>query len=52
MDVVQVVISGLLLGGIYALLSVGVTLLLGVVKFVNFAQGELLMIGMYATLVI
>jgi branched-chain amino acid transport system permease protein len=52
MDIVQVVISGLLLGGIYALLSVGVTLVLGVVKFVNFAQGELLMIGMYATLVI
>lgn len=52
MDVVQVVISGLLLGGIYALLSIGVTLVLGVVKFVNFAQGELLMIGMYMTLVI
>jgi branched-chain amino acid transport system permease protein len=52
MGVVQVVISGLLLGGIYALLSIGVTLVLGVVKFVNFAQGELLMIGMYATLVI
>jgi branched-chain amino acid transport system permease protein len=52
MVLVQVVVSGLLLGGIYALLSVGVTLVLGVVKFVNFAQGELLMIGMYATLVI
>ena len=39
--------NGLLIGGIYALVSIGVTLIFGVVKIVNFAQGEFVMIGMY-----
>ena len=47
--VVQAVINGLLIGGIYALVSIGVTLIFGVVKIVNFAQGEFVMIGMYIT---
>ena len=45
--IVQAVINGLLIGGIYALVSIGVTLIFGVVKIVNFAQGEFVMIGMY-----
>src|SRR5882762_6420841 len=45
--VAQAVINGLLIGGIYALVSIGVTLGFGVVKIVNFAQGEFVMIGMY-----
>ncbi len=45
--VMQAVINGLLIGGIYALVSIGVTLIFGVVKIVNFAQGEFVMIGMY-----
>src|SRR5215467_11597150 len=47
--VIQAVINGLLIGGIYALVSIGVTLIFGVVKIVNFAQGEFVMIGMYIT---
>ncbi len=47
--VTQAVIYGLLIGGIYALVSIGVTLIFGVVKIVNFAQGEFVMIGMYIT---
>jgi branched-chain amino acid transport system permease protein len=43
----QAVINGLLIGGVYALVSIGVTLIFGVVKIVNFAQGEFVMIGMY-----
>lgn len=43
----QAVVNGLLIGGIYALVSIGVTLIFGVVKIVNFAHGEFLMIGMY-----
>ena len=46
----QAVINGLLIGGIYALVSIGVTLIFGVVKIVNFAQGEFVMIGMYISL--
>ena len=45
--ILQAVINGLLIGGIYALVSIGVTLIFGVVKIVNFAQGEFVMIGMY-----
>jgi branched-chain amino acid transport system permease protein len=43
--VTQAVINGLLIGGIYALVSIGVTLIFGVVKIVNFAQGEFVMIA-------
>jgi branched-chain amino acid transport system permease protein len=49
---VQVVVSGLLIGGVYALLASGITLVLGVMKVVNFAQGELLMVAMFATLLL
>jgi len=47
--IAQAVINGLLIGGIYALVSIGVTLIFGVVKIVNFAQGEFVMIGMYVS---
>jgi len=38
----------LLLGGIYGLISVGLTLIFGVMEIVNFAHGEFLMLAMYA----
>jgi branched-chain amino acid transport system permease protein len=43
----QLVISGFLIGSIYALMSVGLTLIFGVLRIVNFAHGEFLMIAMY-----
>lgn len=46
--VVQLLISGVLLGGVYALGAMGLNLIFGVAKVVNFAHGEFLMIGMYA----
>ncbi|MGD0159323.1 MAG: branched-chain amino acid ABC transporter permease [Candidatus Bathyarchaeia archaeon] len=45
--IVQLIVNGLLIGGIYSLVSMGLTLIWGVMNVVNFAQGELLMIGMY-----
>jgi branched-chain amino acid transport system permease protein len=49
MDIfIQIVFNGLLLGGMYAIISVGLTLIFGVIKVANFAHGELLLIGMYA----
>jgi branched-chain amino acid transport system permease protein len=43
----QLIVSGIVLGGIYALVSVGLTLIFGVMRVVNFAHGEFLMLSMY-----
>jgi branched-chain amino acid transport system permease protein len=43
----QLLVSGIMLGGIYALMSIGLTLIFGVLKIVNFAHGEFLMLAMY-----
>jgi len=43
----QLIVSTLLLGGIYALIAVGLTLIFGVMRVVNFRHGEFLMLGMY-----
>lgn len=43
----QLLVGGLLLGGILALLSAGLTLIFGVMRVVNFAQGDFVMLGMY-----
>jgi branched-chain amino acid transport system permease protein len=45
--IIQLVISGLLIGSVYALMSIGLTLIFGVLRVVNFAHGEFLMIAMY-----
>lgn len=45
----QVIVSGLLLGGVYALISIGLTLIFGVSRITNFAHGEFVTLGMYAT---
>ena len=43
----QLAVSTLLLGGVYALIAVGLTLIFGVMRVVNFAHGEFLMLAMY-----
>lgn len=46
--ILQVVISGLLMGLIYALVAAGLSLIFGLMDVVNFAHGELMMVAMYA----
>jgi branched-chain amino acid transport system permease protein len=43
----HVLVVGILLGGIYGLVSIGLNLIFGVIRVVNFAHGELVMLGMY-----
>ena len=48
-DLGQYVVTGLLVGGVYALMSIGLGLIFGVMRVVNFAQGDFMMLGMYLT---
>src|SRR5438132_1665998 len=48
----QVIVGGLLLGAIYALFSSGLTLIWGMMNFINFAHGEFVMLGMYVALLV
>jgi branched-chain amino acid transport system permease protein len=43
----QLVVSGALLGGMYALISLGLTLVYGSLHLINFAHGDYLMVAMY-----
>jgi branched-chain amino acid transport system permease protein len=45
--VAQAIVSGLLIGGVFALIALGLTLVFGVMKIINFAHGDFLMLGMY-----
>jgi branched-chain amino acid transport system permease protein len=45
----QTVLSGVLVGLVYALVAVGLTLIFGVMDVVNFAHGEFVMLGMYGS---
>ena len=48
----QILINGVLMGGIYALMAIGLTFILGVLKIVNFAHGSFIMMGMYLAYVL
>lgn len=45
--ILQGVVNGLLIGGVFALVTVGLTLIWGVMRIINFAHGEFLMVGLY-----
>ena len=45
--IINAIINGILLGGVYALLAIGLNLLLGVLKLIHLAYGQFVMIGLY-----
>ena len=44
---IQLMVQGLLLGGIYGLIAVGLSLIFGVMVVINFAHGQMMVLGMY-----
>ena len=46
---IQAIINGIMVGGIYALVGMSLNMIFGVMKIVNFCQGEMLMVSMYVT---
>jgi branched-chain amino acid transport system permease protein len=50
--ILQVIISGLLIGFVLSLIAVGLTLIWGVMDILNFAHGEFLMLAMYSSLLL
>ena len=48
----QLVLAGLTKGSIYALIALGYTMVYGIIKLINFAHGEIYMIGAFTALII
>ncbi len=48
MEFVQQMVNGLALGSVYALIALGYTMVYGIVKLINFAHGDILMVGAFS----
>lgn len=47
MDLIQTLLDGLMVGGLYATVAIGVTLVFGIMGILNFAHGQMVMLGAY-----
>ena len=51
-ELLEQIINGLVQGGIYALIAVGYTMVYGIIQLINFAHGEIFMLGAYFALIL
>ncbi|MBP3583015.1 MAG: branched-chain amino acid ABC transporter permease, partial [Clostridia bacterium] len=51
MEFITTLVNGLSLGGIYAMIALGYTMVYGIAKMLNFAHGDIIMVGGYTILV-
>lgn len=51
-EVLQLLSTGLTLGCVYGLMCVGLAMIFGIMRVINFAQGDYMMVGMYCTMLI
>jgi len=51
-NLLQRLVTGVLVGAMYGLLCTGLGMIFGVIRVINFAQGEFMMLGMYATSIV
>ena len=47
-NIIDLLINGLRIGSVYALIALGYTMVYGIAKMINFAHGDVIMIGAYA----
>ena len=50
--IVQQVINAVALGSLYALVAIGLSMVFGILRMTNFAHGDMMMVGAFATLVL
>ena len=50
-DLLQPILNGILLGGLYAIIAIGLSTIMGIVKVMNFAHGDLMILSSYLSLV-
>ena len=48
----QYIVNGITLGAIYSLIALGYTMVYGILKFINFAHGDILMVGAFTGLLV
>ena len=49
---IQYIVNGLTLGAIYSLIALGYTMVYGILTFINFAHGDILMVGAFLGLIV
>jgi len=50
--IAQQIINAVALGSLYALVAIGLSMIFGILRMTNFAHGDMMMVGAYATLVL